>query len=94
MVCLKHYTCDCEKLAEKDERIAEIDAEVERLNGVARNLRRAYRDLRTLAQWIGDKYDGHKFPDAVARLVLRVYPELPSEDEIAALLAEQPEAVR
>lgn len=69
-------------------RIAELEAENGRLNGVVTGLRCGYRDLRALAQWIADGYDKHRFPNAVARLVLRVYPDTPpSEEECQRLLA-------
>lgn len=73
---------------------AKLLQEVARLDGVVTDLRCGYRDLRALAQWIADGYDKHRHPDAVARLVLRVYPDTPpSEEEIAKLLAMRHEAL-
>ena len=73
--------------------VAVVLAEVERLNGLVTGLRCGYRDLRALAQWIADGYDKHRHPDAVARLVLKVYPDTPpSEDECQRLLAMRHEA--
>ena len=79
---------NADRLARMQAQAEKAEAEVARLNGIVTGLRCAYRDLRTLAQWIADGYNRHPFPDAVARLLLRRYPDPPpSEAEIERLRA-------